>query len=245
MRVTDITKRNIIEEKGRVVIITGSTRGIGLELAKIFLKNNDKVTIFCRHKYHGLETLNNLEKHFSSQNFLITTGDVRKSSDVRRIINDTLNKFGKVDILINNASVATYKPIEETTEEDWNNIIDTNLKGYFLFIHHLGPYFKKQKKGIIINISSAQGERGSKFFSAYSASKFGIVGLSDVASEELEKENIKVYTVFLGPTNTQMHNEIFPNINKSKIMQPNLVANKIFKIARGQLKSGQKIKIYS
>ena len=171
----------------RIVVVTGSTRGIGFATAAEFLKHGDRVVIFCRHRKHvdeGRETLSSIGK---GEQVLGLVGDVRKRKDGERIIEECLEHFGRIDVLVNNAGVAAYKPIEATTDEDWDRIIDTNLKGTFLFLRHVIPVMKKQTTGVIINISSGLGVEGSAGFSAYCASKFGVVGLTQVAADELTR----------------------------------------------------------
>jgi NADP-dependent 3-hydroxy acid dehydrogenase YdfG len=91
-------------------------------------------------------------------------GDVRKEIDAKRIIGQSLKRFGKIDILINNAGIAAYKPIEETTEKEWDNILNTNLKGCFLFMRQVIPIMKKQGRGIIINVLQAWVLKGKPIF---------------------------------------------------------------------------------
>jgi 3-oxoacyl-[acyl-carrier protein] reductase len=103
------------------------------------------------------------------------------------MVGECLKRFGQIDILINNAGIAAYKPIEETSEREWDNIIDTNLKGTFLFMRQVLPVMKKQGNGTIINISSGLGVEGEAGFSAYCASKFGVVGLTQVIADETKE----------------------------------------------------------
>ena len=168
----------------RIVIITGSTRGIGYATAAEFLKHGDRVVIFCRHGKHVNEAVETLSSIGKKEQVLGLVGDVRKRKDVERIMDECLERFGRIDILVNNAGVAAYKPMEATTDDEWDRIIDTNLKGTFLFLRRILPVIKQQKTGIIINVSSGLGVEGMAGFSAYCASKFGVVGLTQVAADE-------------------------------------------------------------
>ena len=234
-----------MQKEGRVVIITGSTRGIGEATAAEFLKNNDKVVIFCRHKDHVIEAHDRLKKMGnSSEDILSLVGDVRKSEDVKKIIKETLKKFKRIDILVNNAGVAHFTEIEKTSDSIFDNTIDTNLKGPFLFIKEVLPIMKKQKEGMIINISSGLGLKGSKNYSAYSASKFGLISLTQVTAEETKDNNILVYAVCPGSVATKLNLDIHPEADTKKMMTPEYVGNKIFKLSKGWKTSGSAITIF-
>jgi 3-oxoacyl-[acyl-carrier protein] reductase len=226
-------------------MITGSTRGIGLATAVEFLKAGDRVAIFCRHKGHVEAARRLLSSYGKKEHILGIVGDVRKEADAQRIITQCLKHFGWIDILINNAGVGAYKPIEETTEKEWDTVLDTNLKGCFLFMRQVIPIMKKQGRGIVINVSSGLGVEGMANFSAYCASKFGVVGLTQVAADETTDTGIKVYTVLPGAVDTQLMSGSGLEIDPSELMAPAYVAKRIFKLAKGTPKSGQLVEVYS
>lgn len=190
----------------RTVLITGSTRGIGLATAAEFLNNGDRVVVFCRHKKHLKEATKHLLSFGKKEDLLALVGNVQKAKDAKKIINRCLQHFGRIDILINNAGVAIYKPIEETTEKEWNLIMDTNLKGTFLFLRQVLPLMKNQGTGTIINVSSGLGLEGAANFSAYCASKFGVIGLTRSLNDEVGVAfpGIKVYAVLPGAVDTTL-----------------------------------------
>jgi NAD(P)-dependent dehydrogenase (short-subunit alcohol dehydrogenase family) len=228
----------------RVIIVTGSTRGIGLATAKEFLKNGDRVAVFCRHKDHLEEALRQLEE-FAKENVLGLVGDVRKSADVKKIVAETLKVFERIDVLINNAGIGLYKLIEETSEAEWDDVLDTNLKGQFLFLREVLPIMKKQKNGVIINVSSGLGVQGDAKYSAYCSSKFGIIGLTQVAAAETKGLGIKVYAILPGAVATKLHLDMHPWEDSSAMMTPEHIAEKIFTSAEGAKKSGSSIEVYS
>jgi len=229
----------------RIVMITGSTRGIGFSTAAEFLKNGNRVAIFCRHKEHVTKALRYLAGLGERQNIFGLVGDVRRARDVKRIVAQCLKHFGRIDILINNAGIAAYKEIEETSEKDWNDILDTNLKGCFLFMRQVIPVMKKQGKGIIINISSGLGVSGEAKFSAYCASKFGVIGLTQSVADEMAGTGLWVYAVLPGAVNTKLISDIGLEMDPSERLAPEYVAKKIFKLAEGRRKSGQSVTVYS
>jgi 3-oxoacyl-[acyl-carrier protein] reductase len=229
----------------RIVMITGSTRGIGFATAAEFLKAGDRLAIFCRHSNHVEEAKRLLASLGNQESILDQVGDVRKETDVERMVAECLKRFGKVDVLINNAGIGAHKPIEETSEKEWDDILDTNLKGPFLFMRQVIPTMKKQGRGVIINVSSGLGVVGMANFSAYCASKFGVIGLTKVAADETTDSGIKVYAVLPGAVNTQLIAGSGFDLDPSKLITPEHVAEKIFKLAEGIEKSGRSIEVYS
>ena len=229
----------------RVVMITGSTRGIGLAAAAEFLKNGDRVVIFCRHRAHALHAKKHLASLGPEENIFSLTGDVRDADNAKKIVRQSLKHFGRIDILVNNAGIAAYKPVEETGEREWDNIIDTNLKGPFLFIRQALPVMKRQGGGIIINISSALGVTGEAGFSAYCASKFGVIGLTQAVADETAGDGLLVYAVLPWAVNTTLLSGSDLGLAPSEILAPEYVAEKIFAAARGKRKSGTLFEVYS
>lgn len=227
------------------MIITGATRGIGYTTAAEFLKHGDRVVMFCRHGKHVDEARETLSAVGKRKNILGLVGDVRKRRDVERIIDECLGNFGRIDVLVNNAGVAVYKPIESTTDEEWDRIIDTNLKGTFLFLRHVIPVMKKQAAGVIINISSGLGVEGMAGFSAYCASKFGVVGLTQVMADELTGSGVRVYAVLPGAVDTTLIADSGLEIAPSDLLKPGYLARKIFAVAASKKKSGALIEVYS
>ncbi|MBI4768055.1 MAG: SDR family oxidoreductase [Deltaproteobacteria bacterium] len=229
----------------RTVLITGSTRGIGVETAAEFLKKGDQVVIFSREKQHVEEARERLLAFGKKEALLSQAGDVRKRKDVERIIRKSMKRFGRIDVLINNAGVGFYGPVEETTEEKWDHIIDTNLKGTFLFLRQIIPIMKRQGKGIIVNISSGLGVEGMGNFSAYSASKFGVVGLTRALADELSDSTIRIYAVLPGAVDTTLLADSGFQMDPSDLLRPEYVARKIFEAAQGRRRSGSLITVYS
>ncbi|MDD5712306.1 MAG: SDR family NAD(P)-dependent oxidoreductase, partial [Smithellaceae bacterium] len=189
----------------RTVIITGSTRGIGFAAAREFLKNGDRVVIFCRHQSHVAKAEKELASSGPRENILALTADVRKMQDVKEVTAKAVKHFGGIDVLVNNAGIAIYKPVEEVTEKEWDDILDTNLKGTFLFIREVLPIMRKKGSGVIINVSSGLGVQGMANFAPYCSSKFGIVGLTQVVTDEIDDPGIKIYAVLPGAVNTKLN----------------------------------------
>jgi 3-oxoacyl-[acyl-carrier protein] reductase len=229
----------------RVVMITGSTRGIGFETAAQFLRNEDRIILFCRHQRHVEEAFSRLSSIGKPENILGIAGDVRKASDVKRMVAESVRSFGRIDILINNAGIGSYKPMEAVSEREWDNVLGTNLKGPFLLIQQVLPLMKKRGRGVIINISSGLGVEGEANFSAYCASKFGLIGLTQAVADEVRERGIKVYAVLPGAVNTRLFLDIGLEIDPSELLAPEYVAKRVFEAAEGRRKSGELIEVYS
>jgi 3-oxoacyl-[acyl-carrier protein] reductase len=229
----------------RIVVITGSTRGIGFSTAVEFLKGGDRVVIFCRHKEHVTKAISQLTGFGERENIFGVVGDVRRQRDVKRMVARCLKHFGRIDVLVNNAGVAAYKEIEEITQKVWDDILDTNLKGCFLFMRQVIPVMKKQGKGIIINISSGLGVAGEAKFSAYCASKFGVIGLTQSLADEMADTGIRIYAVLPGAENTKLDWDLDLGMDPWELLAPEHVAEKIFRLAEGKRRSGQSVSVYS
>ena len=228
----------------RIVIITGSTRGIGLATAFEFLRNGDQVVIFCRHQGHVKQATDQLLRLADSQKVLSLVGDVRKREDVTRIVRECQKSFGRIDVLINNAGIAAHQGIEKTTERDWDKILDTNLKGTFLFLREVLPVMKRQGRGVIVNVSSLLGAAGMANFSAYCASKFGVIGLPQSVADETTGTGVRLYAVLPGAVDTKLSKDLGLDMKASELLKPEDVARRILHLAEGKKRSGQSIEIY-
>ena len=224
---------------GQTALVTGGSKGIGRAICLALAKEGANIIIAARNENEIKETMDKLKEMGSKS--LAIQADVRSEEDVRRLISMTIDKCGKLDILINNAGVAYKKRLEETTLEEYEKIIDTNLKGVFLCTKYAIPYIRGSKNGKIINISSVGGLHGLPEFSVYCASKFGVNGITESIAFELEGE-IKVYTVCPGAVDTDMYRSLFSNIPPLK---PEHIAEKVLELASPDSKvtSGKIIEI--
>jgi len=190
----------------RTVIITGASRGIGKATAELFAHHGDHVLI----NYHQSE-----EKAYSLLNLLKSQGcsaecfqaDVSKRREVDSMVEFCLEKFGRIDILVNNAGRSETKLFTDITEEEWDIIINTNLKGVFNCTQSVLKHLIPQKNGVIINISSMWGLVGGSCEVHYSTAKAGIIGLTKALAKELGPSNIRVNCVAPGVIQTDMIKE--------------------------------------
>lgn len=194
--------------KDKVAIITGGSSGIGFAVAKAYLKEGAKVVIASFDKDEVLSSV----KELDSLNVLGTVCDVKKTEDVKRVVSETLDKFGRIDILVNNAGITKDGLMLRMTDEDFDRVIDVNLKGTFNCTKYVSKYMLKQKSGKIINISSVVGLSGNAGQVNYSASKAGIIGITKSAAKELSSRGITVNAVAPGYVDTDMTKVLSDNI---------------------------------
>jgi 3-oxoacyl-[acyl-carrier protein] reductase len=174
---------------------------------------------------------------------LAIQADVSNEEDVRRMISKVINKCDRIDILVNNAGVAYKKRLEQTTPEEYDKIMDTNVKGVFLCTKYAIPYIRKSKNGKIINISSVGGIHGIPEFSIYCASKFAVNGITESLASEMDGE-IKVYSICPGAVDTEMYRSIYPDKPELK---PEHIAEKVLELVSPDSKvtSGKIIEIHA
>ena len=213
-------------------IITGSGRGIGKETAILLARKRVNVVVCARTYSEVNSVVEEIEKLTSKSNVLGVQCDVSISSQINSLIQSTIEKFGSktIDILVNNAGVAFNKRLVDTSEQEWDQTIDTNLKGSFLFAKAVLPYMIKRKSGVIVNVNSGTGKAGFSNLSAYCASKFGLLGLAESLALEVGEYNIRVMTIFLGQVATKMwqdFDQIYYERNRKRMLDPHNVAGKI------------------
>ncbi|GAB4553336.1 MAG: SDR family oxidoreductase [Pleurocapsa sp.] len=172
------------------VLITGASQGIGKATAMLFAKNGYDVIITARSQ-DRLESTAEEIRAFGKQVMAIAT-DTRDRSAVEALVNLSIERFQVIDVLINNAGVCMSAPMAETSLEDWETIINTNLWGYIYTIKALLPHFLERKRGNIINVGSFGGKVPLPMMTAYCTSKFAITGLTETLRIELEPQGIHV-----------------------------------------------------
>ena len=243
---------NLEKQTQRTALVTGSTRGIGKETALLLLQKEFNVIISSRSQQSVDSVIQEIHDKFPSkkENILGLKCDVSQQSDVKSLVDVSVKRFGKIDILVNNAGIVYYKNIMDTTEEEWDNTIDTNLKGIFLFTKEVLLYMLENKSGVIVNVSSGAGKSGFPNLSAYCASKFGVIGFTESRAKEVADNNVKVMTICPGGVDTKMIEDIVDNgytLSNRNLMKPEQVANKIYDMISNQKEyyNGQSIEFYN
>lgn len=192
----------------KVIIITGASKGIGREIAKQLAKSGMKIIAGYNKSQKEAEQLK--EKGID-----IIKADITKREEAKKIIQYTLEKYKKIDVLINNAGISEYKLFTDETDEDWNKIINTNLYSAFVMSQEAIPNMIQNKNGCIINISSIWGCVGASMEVLYSTSKAGINGMTKALAKELGPSNIRVNAIAPGIIDTSMNQKF----NKKELEQ--------------------------
>lgn len=187
--------------EGKVAIITGGTRGIGYETVKVFFENKAKVILFGSRK----ETVDSALEKLKEEGIIVDGyyPNLNDISEIEKVVKEIIEKYGYIDILINNAGISANKSIEETTSDDFKNIMDINVNAMFNMIKAVEPYMRKNG-GVIINTSSMVSIYGQPKGVGYPTSKFAVNGLTKSLARELAPYNIRVNAVAPGITNTDM-----------------------------------------
>lgn len=186
----------------KVAIITGGTRGIGFETVRTFKENHAEVVLFGSKK----ESVDTAIAKLKEEGLEVTGyyPNLNNYEEVANIVKEIHDKFGHIDILVNNAGISAKDPIEETTSEDFEKIMDLNVNAMFNMSKAVTPYMKENKGGVILNTSSMVSIYGQPSGVGYPASKFAVNGLTKSLSRELAPFNIRVNAVAPGITKTDM-----------------------------------------
>ncbi|BCZ44543.1 3-ketoacyl-ACP reductase [Clostridium gelidum] len=189
--------------QNKTVFITGAAKGQGRGAALAFAKEGANTIAFNRGDIKKLEELKKEINEIGGE-IEIFSGDVTNSNDIKFAVDKGIKIFGKIDILFNNAGICKYGLSHELTEEEWDSTMNINLKGAWLTSKYIIPHFIRQKSGVIVNNSSIAGLEGMGKLSHYSASKFGMVGLTKSQAIELAPYNIRVVSIHPAGVNTTM-----------------------------------------
>lgn len=202
-----------MEEK-KVAIITGGSRGIGKEIAKKFAKENYNLVINYVSEKTNTEKLKKEFEALGAEVLFIKT-NVTSYEECEKMAKDAINQFGKIDVLVNNAGVTKDSLLLRMKEEDFDTVINVNLKGTFNVTKACIPYMMKKKSGKIVNISSVVGISGNSGQANYAASKAGIIGFTKSVAKELASRNILANCVAPGYIATDMTNGLSDAVKES------------------------------
>ncbi|MBA3241893.1 MAG: SDR family oxidoreductase [Acidobacteria bacterium] len=211
-----------MDYQGKTAIVTGGTKGIGRAIAEALVRAGLNVCVGARNEEEIEKAVAELNS-FDGGNATGAVCDVRDFEQVRALFEHASSEFGGVDVLVNNAGVGIYKPVEEMTPEEFRALIETNLNGVFYCCHVAIPEMKRRGGGYIINISSLAGANPHPRLAAYNASKFGLNGFSEALMQEVRHDRIKVSYIMPGSVNTEFGGDAVSD-EKSWQLQPEDVA---------------------
>ncbi len=189
----------------KVAVVTGAARGIGLAISKKFLEEGYQIAILDIDQKTLSQTM---KQDFDTNNVLGLECDVSEPDQVDQAVNRVVEEFGRIDVLVNNAGIAEFKPMLETTYEEWSRILAVNLNGPFICTQACAPIMLKNEGGSIVNIASISGLRASTLRIAYGTSKAALMHLTKQQAAELGNKGIRVNAIAPGPVDTAMAKKV-------------------------------------
>lgn len=185
--------------KDKVALVTGASSGIGEATVKALVKEGARVVVVARRK----DRLDQLAKEYGTQ-ILPIEADISKEEQVQNVINQTLQKWGRIDTLVANAGVMLLSPVREAKTNEWRNMVDINIMGLMYCVYHVLPQMTKQKSGHIVTLSSVAGRTIFPNGAVYCATKYAVRAFSEALRQEICKDNIRVTIIEPGAVKTEL-----------------------------------------
>ncbi len=206
------------ELQDKVAIVTGASLGIGSAIALDLARNGADVAVnYRKHEGEAAEICGQITA--MGRRGLIVKADVSRFAEAQAMVERVVQEFGRVDILVNNAGINRDAVIWKMTEDQWDEVLATNLKGYFNFIRAVAPIFKEQSNGKIVNVTSINGLRGKFGQANYAAAKAGIIGLTKTVARELARSNVNCNAVAPGLIETDMVRQATEDVRQKAIAE--------------------------
>ena len=206
--------------QGKVAAITGASMGLGQAVATLFAAEGAQVVVADINAHEGQETVNRIRAQGGEA--VLVQMDVRQAQDAERLTRATVESFGRLDVLVNNVGVQVNKDVVDTSEEEWDFVVDTNLKSMFLCSKYAVAQMRQQGGGNIICISSLSGLVGNGLQASYNASKHGVIGLARSMAVDHASDSIRVNVVCPGSMNTPL-TETIPEEKLAPYREANLM----------------------
>lgn len=218
----DTARKRWTAVKGKVALVTGATRGIGRAIAKLLAEKGLRLAITGRDEDRLRKVTQEIES--LGTEVLAIPGDLSRVEVPEYIVQKTVEHFGGLDVLINNAGVALSKPVMETTAEEWDFQMAVNARAPFLLCKAAIPYLRRSEVPTIVNIASVVAYKGYVNQGAYTASKHALLGFTKVLSRELHREGIRVHVISPGGVATDLIGSMRPDIPPETLIQPEEIA---------------------
>jgi 3-oxoacyl-[acyl-carrier protein] reductase len=226
--------------KGQTAIVTGGGKGIGRAICMALSREGADIVIVARTEKENRETARMVEKE--GRRALVVRTDIRREEEVLKMISKAVNAFGRIDILVNNAGVTYRKYIVDTSTEEYDEIMETNVKGMFFCTKYALPHLLKRGEGRIVNMSSGAGKHGIPKLSIYCASKFAVIGFTESLAYEVGG-GLQVYAVCPASVDTGMYRSMYSD---EPVLKPEDVAMKVMELCLPEttLPSGSSVEVY-
>jgi NADP-dependent 3-hydroxy acid dehydrogenase YdfG len=209
--------------KGKIALITGASRGIGLAIARSLAGLGAKVALCARDPKRLEAAAAGLKQAGAS--VVAIPADVRGANEIAALVRETEQSLGPIEILVNNAGIGYFAPVQEASEANWDAVLDTNLKAVFLLSKAVAPGMIQRRGGHIINIGSLSGKSAFAGGAIYCASKWGLLGLTQCVAEDLRPYGVRVSAVLPGSVATDF--SLHTGKDTSKMLQPEDVAHAV------------------
>jgi 3-oxoacyl-[acyl-carrier protein] reductase len=209
--------------EGRVAIVTGASRGIGRAIALTLANHGGRLSLVARHE-PALQAVR-AEIEANGGQAACFTSDVSREAEVVRLVQDTVVRYGRLDIVVNSAGLGIFGALAEMTVEQWDSVMAVNARGPFLLCREAIPYLRQQPQSFIVNISSVVGIKGYANQAAYSASKHALMGMSAALAKEVQADGIRVHAICPGGVDTPMVRQARPDLDPAVLMKPQEIAD--------------------